>query len=151
MTIKKALARGVWGALLGIGISYTITILISIGLGTGEYSPVVPELIQNMGTELNAVIFQYFMSAILGFTSVISSAIYEIERWSLAKQTILHFLILSVSMISVAYLCKWVSLNVWSVILYFAIFVFAYFIIWAILCRIWRKRVDEMNAKLKDM
>lgn len=153
MTWKNALQRGLFGAPIGVFISTTITILISVaagGFGGNFYSPVVPELAEAMGGELNAVVFQYGMSLLLGFAFAAGSAIYEIEGWSIARQTAVHFLLSSTAMLPVAYACHWVVHTWVSVVLYFAVFAAIYFVIWLVLIGYWKRRIGRMNRKLRN-
>lgn len=152
MTLKKALMRGLLGFPLGVFISTTVTLFISIamgGFGGNYYSPVAPNLITAMGGELNAVTVQYVMSGVLGFAFAMGSAIFEIEGWSMAKQTVMHFLITASAMLPIAYVCHWVDHTVLSVIIYFATFAGIYFLIWVLQQRYWKKKIEEMNKRIQ--
>ena len=65
--MKKRLAlRCLVGAPLGLAISTMITILISLTVGDGNFYPVVPELIKDCGSEMNAVLLQTVCSLLYG-------------------------------------------------------------------------------------
>lgn len=150
MTLKKALLRGLLGAPLGVFIGYTITILISLVDSRGsEYYPVVPQLAQNMQSEIMAVTFQYVLSAILGFAYAVGSAVFEVEEWSIAKQTILHFIIMISSAFPIAYFCYWMEHTLGGIILYVSIFIGIYLVIWCSQMYFWSKRIKGINDKLK--
>lgn len=149
MTMKKALFRGLLGFPLGIAMCYTITVLISLIVRNGEYAAVVPSLVAIMGSEINAVAFQWVMGGLLGFSCALSSAIWEVEHWSLAKQTVLHFLVLSLTMLPIAFFCHWMDHTVLGVFMYFGIFVLIYIVLWFALTQYWRMRVSKINEKLK--
>lgn len=100
---KKIIKRSLLGFPLGITIGYLITILISLGLANGYYSPCVPELISLMGNEINAVVLQTILCGILGVGFAASSVIWEIDNWSIVKQTGIYFSIISVIMLPIAY------------------------------------------------
>ena len=87
---KKIIKRSLLGFPLGITMGYLITILISLGWANGYYSPCVPELISLMGNEINAVIFQTILCGILGVGFAASSVIWEMDSWSIVKQTGIH-------------------------------------------------------------
>ena len=55
---RKIIKRGFLGFPLGIAIGYVITVIISVCVGDGSFYPVTAELIDTMGNELNAVVFQ---------------------------------------------------------------------------------------------
>ena len=153
MTLKKALLRGLMGFPLGVFISTTITVLISMcynGWGVGAYSAAAPNLISTMGNELNAVISQYVLSGLLGFACAFGSAIWQVEKWSMTKQTVVHFLLLSIVMLPIAYFCNWVKHTAVAVILYFAFFASLYFVIWIIQYNVWKKKLKQVNLKLQS-
>ncbi len=150
MTLKKALLRGLIGAPLGVFISYTITIIISLcNWRSGILDPVVPVLTQVMGNELKAVVFQYILCAILGFAFAIGSAVFEVEEWSITKQTILHFIISTTAMFPIAYFCYWMEHTLIGILTYIMIFVVMYVIIWVIQISIWRKRINAINKSIQ--
>lgn len=152
MTLKKALLRGLIGIPIGVFISTTISLLISMimgGFGGNYYSAVAPQLITAMGGELNAVILQYGMSCVLGFAFAMASAIFEIESWSMTKQTVIHFLITATAMLPIAYVCNWVERTALSIFVYFAAFAAVYFFVWIVQKRYWKKKIAQMNDKLQ--
>ena len=63
---KKLIGRGLIGFPVGIAIGYVITVIISICIGDGFFYPVTPELVNKMGSELNAVLIQTGLSGIMG-------------------------------------------------------------------------------------
>ena len=63
---KKLIGRGVIGFPVGIAIGYVITVIISICIGDGFFYPVNPELVNKIGSELNAVLIQTGLSGIMG-------------------------------------------------------------------------------------
>lgn len=146
---KRTLLRGVLGFPLGIAIGYVITIFISIGKGEGYYFPCVPELIEQMGNEINAVIVQTVLSGLLGAAFGASSVIWEIDDWSLVKQTGIYFAITSVVMLPFAYFMFWTEHSVKGIVRYFGIFAAIFIIIWLSQYLIGKYTVTKMNSKLK--
>ena len=109
---KKIFYRALIGFPIGISIGNLIMILISLGWANGYYSPCVPDLITAMGNEINAVIIQTVLCGLLGSGFSVSSVIWEIEHWSIVKQTGLYFLIISVIMLPIAYFMYWMEHSV---------------------------------------
>lgn len=145
----KAFLRGLFGIPTGITIGYLMTIIYSIAWGKGSYSPcVAPELVQLMGNEINAVILQTGLYALLGLSYSCSSVIWEIETWGITKQTIIYFLIASCTMMPVAYFTYWMEHSLAGFLAYFGIFVFIFFIIWLTLYLVMLHLVKTMNKKL---
>jgi hypothetical protein len=153
MTLKKAFLRGLLGIPIGVFISYSITILFAVvegGYGANKYSAVTPGLVSQLGGELNAVVVQYILSCVLGFAIGTASAIYQIENWSITRQTVVHFLLISVSSLPIALFCRWINFTVPSVLSYFLEFALIYFVIWLIQRWYWKRRVEQINAKIQS-
>lgn len=79
---KKVIIRCLIGAPIGLALSTIITIAISLTLGDGHYYAVVPELIADCGTEINAVLLQAICSLLYGAAGAGASLIWEIDDWS---------------------------------------------------------------------
>ena len=120
---KKMIQRGLLGFPLGIAIGFVITVIISMCIGDGSFYPVTPELIDTMKNELNAVILQTILCGILGTGFAMASVIWEIDSWSLAKQSGIYFSIACVTMFPIAYITNWMKHNAIGILSYVGIFV----------------------------
>ena len=148
--MKKEFARRVFVGLLGgIVISYLITIGISLAIGDGSYYPCVPSLIERFGNELTAIIMQTALSAVLGAGFAGSSIIWEMDEWSLLKQTSIYFGIVSVLMMTIAYICEWMEHSVKGILSYFGIFVAIFIAVWIVQYLIWKVRVSKIKEKIQ--
>lgn len=147
---KQAFLRGLLGFPMGIALGYMITIFISIALGQGQYIPCVPELVDTMGSELNAIIFQTVLSGLLGSSFSASSVIWEIDSWSIAKQTGIHFLITAFVMMPIAYFTNWMEHTLIGFLSYFVIFVVIFVAVWFFQYFGWRNKIKKMNAKVEE-
>ena len=148
--MKKEFARRVFVGLLGgIVISYLITIGISIAIGDGSYYPCVPSLIERFGNEVTAIIIQTALSAVLGAGFAGSSIIWEMDEWSLLKQTSIYFGIVSVLMMTIAYICEWMEHSVKGILSYFGIFVAIFIAVWIVQYLIWKVRVSRIKEKIQ--
>ena len=145
---KKVLKRGLFGFPMGIAMGYVITIIISLAQGDGYYS-VVPSLVDTVGSEIGAVVVQTILSGVLGAVSAAISVIWEMENWSIAKQTGLYFLGLSVAMCPIAYFAHWMPHSLIGFTIYFASFVAIFIIIWVIQYFIWRSKINAINKNIK--
>lgn len=148
---KKIVLRSILGFPVGIAIGYLITIFVSLVWANGYYSPCVPELISAMGNEIKAVILQAFLCGLLGTGFAASSVIWEIENWSIMKQTGIYFVIISVIMLPVAYFAYWMEHSIVGIFSYFGIFVLIFAIIWMIQFVIGRHNVRKMNENLNSV
>jgi hypothetical protein len=147
---KRALSRGLLGIPLGITIGYIITIIISFGIGQGYYSPCVPSLIGTIGTEIGAVALQAGLCGLIGGGFAAASVIWEIETWSIAKQTGIYFFMTSLIMLPIAYFTEWMAHTVIGFIFYFGIFAGIFVIIWVIQYCFWKRKIKKFNAKIDN-
>lgn len=145
---KKVIMRSFLGFPIGIAIGDLITILISLVWANGYYAPCVPELISIMGNEINAVIFQTVLCGILGTGLAASSIIWEMDNWSIVKQTGIYFSIILVIMLPIAYFAYWMEHSAAGFFIYLGIFVLIFAVIWITQFLIGRQNVRKMNEKL---
>ena len=143
---KKAWKRVPLGMIIGLTISTVITILNSLG-GDGQYQAVVPALIEDCGSEINAVVAQALCSLLYGGIIGAASVIWETD-WSLTKMTVVHLLVISLTMLPIAYLMRWMNRTVRGVLLYVIFFLVLYAIIWIITYLKTRRQISEINKKI---
>lgn len=146
---KEFVLRVFIGLLGGIVISYLITIGISLAIGDGSYYPCVPNLIERFGNEVTAIIIQTVLSAVLGAGFAGSSIIWEMDEWSLLKQTSIYFGIVSVLMMTVAYICEWMEHSVKGVLVYFAIFFAIFVVVWIVQYFTWKIRISKIEEGIQ--
>ncbi len=147
-TKRKALLRCLLGAPLGLAISVTITIIISLVVNDGAYHAVVPELIEDCGSEINAVVLQAVLSLLYGAAWAGASLVWEKENWSILRQTLTHLVVCSLATFPVAYFARWMPHNAKGALLYFAIFFAIYLVIWLSQYSSLKKRVKQINERI---
>lgn len=145
---QKLLQRALLGFPLGIAIGHVITILISLLWAQDHYSPYVPSLVQATGSEINAVVFQAFLTGVLGSVCSASALIWEMEHWSIAKQTGAYFASISLAMLPIAYLTHWMEHSLRGFLIYLGVFVSIFVVIWCVQYWKWRYQLKKMNSKL---
>lgn len=148
---KKIIMRSLLGFPLGIALGYLITVFGSLGWGNGSYFPCMPELVSAMGNEINAVVVQTFLSGLIGTGFAASSVIWEIDTWSIVKQTGIYFLIASLVMLPIAYFAYWMEHSFIGFCIYFGVFTLIFSILWTIMYIIGRHNVRKMNEKLSTV
>ena len=146
--MKKALLRGLIGFPIGVTIGYAITIFSSLALAKGHYAPVVPAMTEQFGSEIAAVIIQFFLCGIMGVAFAAMSVIWESERLNLAAQSSINFLLSVCTMIPIAYVCHWMEHSLSGVLSYMAIFAGIYGSIWVVMYSVYRARIRKINADL---
>ncbi len=148
MTRKKAFLRGVIGIPIGVTIGYGITVVMSLRFGGGSFSPVVPAMVEAFGAESVAVAAQFGLMCLMGFVFAFASCAWEVEEWSLLKQTVLHFCTITPTAMFVAWACRWAEYTPGGMWGYFGIFVVIYVTIFVIEMLAARAKVKGANEKL---
>ena len=148
---KKAFLRGLLGFPLGISIGHIISVLCSLIFGDGTFDPCVPSLVLSLGNEINAVALQTLLCGIVGSSFAASSVIWEIESFSIVKQTGLYFLINAVFLLPAAYFLNWMEHSLKGFFFYFGIFTIYFAVIWLIQYFVWKHTLKKMNAKIQSL
>ena len=146
---RKLFMRCVTGVPIGITIGYLITIFLSLVWGEGRYLSCVPELISTTGSEINAVIAQTILCGLLGIGFSAGSMVWEMENWSIVRQTGIYFIIASVVMMPVAYAAYWMEHSLLGFVRYFGMFVLIFIVVWMIRYGIARRNVQKLNDTLR--
>lgn len=144
MTVKKALLRGLIGIPIGVFINVTVLLMISLSLGKiVNYQTSLSE------SPLIAFLINYIISIFVGFAFASGTAIFQVERWSITKQTLIHFVLTTSVFIPSAIIGKWTRPDIVSILMYIVVFVIIYVSIWVIQYNFWKKRIRKINEKLK--
>lgn len=148
---KEVLKRCALGALIGIALSQIIAIVISLCIGDGSFYAVVPQLAESVNSEITAVVIQTVCSILYGAMFGGMSIIWELDNWSILKQTIVHFSVVSVVTLPIAYITEWMEHSVKGAVIYFAIFAISYAFIWFGQYMAMRKHLADVNEKMKEL
>lgn len=128
----------------GIFINLTVMLLISLTEGhIISYRTILSD------DPVTAFLVNYLVSLLVGFAFAFGSAIYEVERWSMTKQTFLHFVLVTGTFIPGAVLAGWSKPELASILMYIGIFILIYILIWVVQYSFWKKRIQSINQKLK--
>lgn len=147
---KIILKRSLMGAPIGLLFCQMMCIMISILINDGNYYTVVPELITVCGTETNAVIAQTLCVLLYGAIWGGISVIWEIDDWSILKQSVVHFLISSIVTFPIAYFTRWMEHTLSGILLYFGIFAVIYIGIWIVQYFSIKKKITQLNEKVQE-
>lgn len=145
---KELFKRCLFGAPIGLAISTIITIAISLTVGDGVYYAVVPLLAQDMGSEINAVVLQAVLSVLYGAAWAGASIVWDAEKWSLLKMTLVHLAVTSLATFPIAYFARWMPHTTVGILSYIAIFIGIYVAIWCSQYSAMKKKIREMNEKI---
>ncbi len=141
---KQALRRALLGAPLSIAIGHGITICISYAAGGGAFYPCVPEFAAQLG-ELNATALQAALTAFTGAGYAAASVIWEIESWSLFKQTLIYLAAAAAALLPTAYVCQWMERSLTGALAYAAVFLGIFVFIWLVQYLALRRKIAKMN------
>ena len=83
----------------------------------------------------------------IGFSA--ASLIWENDKISLLKQTVLCFFIYSVLILPAAFFMGWMERSITGFIIYTAIFAAIFAVIWLTQFLLWKVRINSINAMLK--
>ena len=148
--MKKKIMKRIWiGLPVGIAMGYIITLIISVCIGDGTFYPVTPEFAPKMGNELNAVILQTVLCGVIGVGFAAASVIWEMDSWSLAKQSGVYLLVIGVILLPIAYVTSWMQHSVAGFLSYIGIFVGIFFSVWLFQYLCWKRRIKEMNDRVR--
>ncbi|HIZ94845.1 DUF3021 domain-containing protein [Flavonifractor sp. An112] len=145
---KELLLRGLLGIPLGIAIGHLITVFSSLFWGTGAFYPCMPAFAAQVGSEAQAVLLQTALCGLVGFGFAAGSVLWELERWSLARQTAVYFLLGAALLIPTAYVCHWMERSAAGILAYLVIFTVIFFLIWIIRYLLALRSVKKLNAAL---
>ena len=146
--MKKIVSRVLYSFPIGISCSVGISLFLSLLFGEGKYYPFAASLVFFTGSEVKAMLMQTILSGILGSVFGGMSFIWEMERWSILKQTALYFLSVSIPMMGISYLLYWMEHSLSGFLLYFLIFVMVFIVVWLFNLAMYWIKIRKMNQNL---
>ena len=139
--IKKIIS----GAFIGVGIGFTWNLIFSII--NGEYYPGVPSFLEKYDSTLMAVTVQTLIYMLLGIIQAFSTDIMNNQKRSLLSNTIIHFSIIFLPLLVVAYILHWGRDLLGLLSVGFSILV-VYFIIWIVSYLGIKSQIDKINQSI---
>ncbi len=139
------------GAPIGVTISLVITIVISLWSENGEYCFAPPDLVTWCKSETAAVVVQTICSMAIGAVFAGTSVLWEIEKWSVTKQTLVHFSVCIVVFLPLSYVLNWMPHRLFGALLYVAVFMITYVLIWVSQYFSMRAKIKKMNKQLQEL
>ena len=127
--------------------------LIASGIGPIVLAIVYLILQQTAAVEtlsINQVCIGIFSITALAFIAGGMNAIYQIERLPLMVDILIHGGILYISYLVTYLLNDWLDFGALPIIVFSAVFVVGYIVIWAIIYSIIKRNTDKLNKMLKQ-
>lgn len=135
---KEALKRGAMGIAIGAFIGQTIFCIEAFKLGI------------NGTVEVRPIVYDFFISSVLGFFMAAVSVVFNIEGWSALKKTIVHFIIMGSVFFTASALGNWMPEEFGAKIGYAVTFVLIYVFIWFSYKAYWKAKIRDVNAKIEN-
>ena len=98
---------------------------------------------------VNEVCIGIISLSALAFAAGGMNAIYQIERLPLMVAILIHGGVLYVSYLATYLLNNWLEWGVTPILVFSAVFVFGYLVIWAVIYSAIKKNTDRLNEMLK--
>ncbi|EEM16648.1 MULTISPECIES: DUF3021 domain-containing protein [Bacillus] len=147
--MKNIISRVVGGFVIGVIIGEIVQLLISLPLGQGEYMPVVEQFRSLFVSKMSAVTVQILLTGLIGVTFATSSLVFDIVKWSLLKQYIVHFCITALVWGPIVTLL-WMPKTSIGTLIFFIGFLGTYVITWTIQYMISKNDIKKINAAIQS-
>ncbi|MBR5088215.1 MAG: DUF3021 domain-containing protein [Ruminiclostridium sp.] len=141
--IVRTLKRAGIGYLLGMAVGNLIA-YISVMLTEGGGAIVSQRVIGMCGGEAEALLLQSFLSGFIGFAGCAGMTFYEMEEWSLLRIMSSHLAVIFAVFLPVSYALDWMG-SLAELLIMSGCMIVSYFIVWLIMCAIYRSQVKELN------
>ena len=142
--MKRILMRFLGGSAAGILVGFLVSLIINFGVGDGEYVPAMPQLLACCRTELNAVLVQTALTALIGAGFAEAGILFLIDRWSFLRQCIVHFFVTMIFYLPFAMIC-WFPIRWESVSGILCSILITYSVTYIVNYLICRKDVEQIN------
>lgn len=146
--MKKILNLSLSGVSLGICIGFLFALSFSLSYQTSYFMPSTPEFVNHFSSNTLATAASALLWACMGILSSVSPLVFRIEKWSITRQTIVHFVITFVFFTPLAILAGWFPLNIFWLISYTLIFLVIYVVMWLIFMRRAKREISDLNQLL---
>ena len=77
--------------------------------------------------------------------------IWGIEKWSLLKQTLIHFSVIAVPFFGIGYVMNWLPHHIYGALCYVGGFILVYLIMWLSIYFSIKVKIKKMNKQLQEM
>ena len=99
------------------------------------------------GSDIGAIVIQTLLSGLLGAIAMGGVVIHDIERWSLPRCAVVHYLLIEIPYIVIATVLGWYD-SPTELLIILGIQLVAFGFIWLIMYLRWKAQVRELNELL---
>ena len=143
---RYCLTMAIIGFIMGVFIEFSITIMIN--MGCGDISLIARNLSERYG-DVGALVIQIVLPGLMGAVNFASTFVYESDRLNLITATFIHASIVIISVLSVGSFMGWFELTPASVVVFLALIIVIYFMIWFLMYTKSKTVVKEINEALE--
>ncbi|ANZ60681.1 hypothetical protein AYR62_13850 [Secundilactobacillus paracollinoides] len=149
---RTILSRVIIGVVVGVFIGFMIAMGISLAYRAPIFMPSSTSFVNHFSSSLMATAASIGLWALMGIVFAVGALVFEVERWSITRQTVTNFIITYVLFTPLAVLAGWFPISpLWSWLLSFTIeFIVIYVIMWVTSMRVARASVRRLNALLNQ-
>ena len=143
MNLKQ---RFIYKASIGFALGVLLTILFCLAaVLSGNVSEDV-----SIREYLLELIVQMLSGGLMGIIGNGGAVIYEIDRWSIVRMTVTHFVLTFLTFLVIGFLNGWLEprFSLFNTIMIIS-WITVYFLIWMIQYLIYKKEVDQINRGVK--
>ncbi|MBE7008773.1 MAG: DUF3021 domain-containing protein [Ruminococcaceae bacterium] len=141
--LAKTFKRAVTGLVLGMAVGNLIAAL------AGHPNIVSPMLLAKAGGLSEALLWQTLLSGVIGGVAWAGMSLYELERWPLLATCAAHFTLILAAFLPIGSFLGWLE-TPGEMLLMAAIMAVAHFIVFLIMCAVYRRQVRELNEMQKE-
>ncbi|MCP9311975.1 DUF3021 domain-containing protein [Liquorilactobacillus satsumensis] len=143
--MKKIIKYTLVGIPTGVFIGFMIALIFSFIYRTNNFVPSAPTFVSYFSSNTMATAVSALLWAGMGTVFSVSSLIFEKERWSVTRQTTIHFCVSYVGFTPLAILAGWFPLNAAWLGGYTLIFSGVYLIMWCVFMLAAKNAIFELN------
>ena len=100
--------------------------------------------------DVNQVVLGVVTSTIMAFVAAGITAVYQVEKLPLMHAIVLHGLVLYIDYLGLYLLNGWLANGIVPFLVFTAIFVVGYAIVWLIVTFVIKRNANQLNQKLKS-
>ena len=142
---------------IGFGMGVIAGTIIAAFTGTlsradGTLYLCAPEFVEAVGDPLTAFTIQAIALGFQGVLAMGGSAVYSIEKWSILRCTLTHYIAVMAGIYILAFTLRWFSVSdVRSIVIMFVILTPPYFLIWLINYISYKSELKKINDELEEL
>jgi hypothetical protein len=154
MSIKdRAIFLSSIGFALGVVLCQIISGVIStLFVADGAIHLCTPEFVEFIGGDIQAFIVQSIVCGLYGSIALGGSTVYYLEKWSMLRAFVAHFLMTVTSYYLTGFFLRWFKLSdIQWCLTWLVIFIVLYTVIWLSNILSYRAQLKKINLELSEL